>query len=117
MGVNVYKLKVKSLVESEHDFEFPEFIFRLRKCYGTPRSMVCQDTGIGDSRLVNLEAGSFSEFPSAEILLLSEYYKVPCSLLNRKAKEFTAGKFVEKSRFRRLMLREKRTEKIERDAV
>lgn len=107
MGVKVFKHKVKSLVETEHEYTFPEFIFKLRKSLGASRKVACEDTGISESRLVNLENGNFTQFPEHELPLLCEYYSIPRSLLCRKAKLFVYEKFVDKSKVRRIRMKEK----------
>lgn len=105
MSVRLLKSKIKSLVESEQNYTFPEFIFKLRQCQGPTRRVAAEDMGISMSRLHNLELGKFASYPD-EVALFCEYYKISRSMLARKAKEFVAEKIVKKSKLRRIIFKD-----------
>ncbi len=87
----MWKLKIKSMIENESNYTFPEFILAIRLCIGTSRKVACADLGITKNRLLSLENGKFSLFPK-EIPSIATYYEIPLSLMARKVKLFLREK-------------------------
>lgn len=97
MSVRLFKHKLKIMLEKEEEFEFPQFIHDVRKCLGACRRVVCEDTGIKEKKLRDIELGVFCTAPLDAIAKLCQYYGLPKALMTRKAKEYVAINAVVKS--------------------
>lgn len=86
------QVRIKEIVDSEKEFEFPDFVRCLRKSQGIPRNKMGESLGIGEMRLYYLETGSFKRVPEIALLSsISSFLGVKKDLLVRKAKEFVEG--------------------------
>ena len=103
----IFKIKIKSVIEVEHNFDFPEFLLNLRKASGLSRKKMsenlkdCEGLNLTVSRINNLETGNFIGHPE-ETNALAAYYGVPKALMNLKLKDYLAERHLERSKFRRL---------------
>jgi hypothetical protein len=81
--------KIKNLLERENEYEFPEFLSLLREYVGGNRKTVAKELNISDFLLFHWEHGNFKKcIKPSNLALLSDYYKVPFKIMNRKMKEF-----------------------------
>lgn len=81
--------RVKSFIEKEEHFTFPEFLRGIRKSLDIPRKIISQETGIGEMKIYYLEEGKFIRMPELAIInSLADYLNIPQDLLIRKAKAY-----------------------------
>lgn len=85
--------KIQQLLEREEEYDFPEFLSLLRENIGSNRKAVAKETNLSDFLLFHWEHGNFKKcIKASNLAILSDYYQIPFKLLNRKMKEYIAGK-------------------------
>lgn len=94
----LFKIKINTVINSEHENQFPEFLLKLRKAAGFSRQRVSKETGISQSRITYLESGDFVNLPN-ELPLLCDYFCVPRSLMMSKAKDYVYKKHLKRPKF------------------
>jgi hypothetical protein len=86
---DIADFRIQKIISDQDQYEFPLFLRMLRRMCGMQRRCVSEDTGIAETRLFYLENGRFKRRLGVdEIRLLSEYYDVPCKLLEKKVTDF-----------------------------
>ena len=83
------KIKIDKLIANQKKFDFPQFLFQIRKCYGLPRRTVCKDISFSEMKMFHLENGYFRTFiPLDELCRISEYYSIDNDLFEDKMTKF-----------------------------
>lgn len=84
------RYRISSLLSTEANYSFPDFLRALRRVQGLSRRQVSHELGLRSDRLFYLEMGKFRRgVPSDELTLLAEYFGVPADLLESKAHAFS----------------------------
>src|SRR6185503_443086 len=80
---------IKDLISKRDEYNFSEFLLRLREYHGYTRPFVQECTGINQVRLFYLEHGLFKRgVKELEISALSSFYDVPYLILKELADRF-----------------------------
>jgi transcriptional regulator with XRE-family HTH domain len=89
--------RISSLINTEANYTFPEFLRALRRIQGLSRAQVGEELGVKGDRLWYLESGKFRrDLERDELLLLADYFQVPATMLEYKAQAFVREKAPEK---------------------
>lgn len=59
IAIEMFKLKIEHLMESEHEYDFPEFIRLVRKTTGFSRRFVADRVGCSETKILYLEKGDY----------------------------------------------------------
>lgn len=85
----IARVRIKNIIESKNEFEFPEFVRCLRKSLGIARTEMANDLGYHEMKLYYLESGKFVRMPEISFLAsVADYFGIPRGILVRKAKTF-----------------------------
>jgi hypothetical protein len=83
------KYKVTKLISKEIHYEFPNFLVKLRECFGLTRRSACAEMKFPEMKMYHLENGTFRKHVDyKQIQTIAEYYDIDSQLLKAKADEF-----------------------------
>lgn len=86
----MFKIKLKTLLETERDFEYPEYMRLIRKTIGFSRRFVSEHVGCSETKIVYLEKGDYgTRGPDYEfVITIANFYGLNSAQMLKKFRKY-----------------------------